>query len=158
MNTTDSKANDLAICPICNEHFQKIGRKTFCSNKCRQRNFYHAFNKRTSVRYKLRLKLLPKIQGRYKYGSRTKLVGGVLRYDRYFIAHICVDGEIRTKRYSIAKLGELGAKLAATFQRAAWVVELGLWNPKDGDPFSILTLPQPAPDEISSPWIHERYS
>lgn len=84
------------------------------------------------------------------------------------MTHITVGTVHKRKYYSIKKLGEKGARLAAALQRTAWLIELRVWNPKDGDPFAILTYTDMFKGndeysdavldrhEISSPYISER--
>ena len=72
----------------------------------------------------------------------VKITGGVSRNRMngwwYYIAHIKIGKDKRRKTFSIHKLGEKGAKLAASFQRLAWLIELGAWNPNDGDPLAVI--------------------
>lgn len=152
----------FTICPICNSSFKLCGRQKFCSNKCRQKHFYHSFKASNGFRYKKQVKTKP----RYKLGSRTRLAGGVIKYNGRYIAHISVGNDVRSKSYSILKLGDRGAKLAASLQRMAWVIELGVWNPRDGDPFEILSYAESfngnheyksaMVDNVQSPWLYDR--
>jgi len=153
----------LVICPICKHGFNPSGRQKFCSGRCRQRSFYYRFKDANGMRYKQRPKQWPP---RYKLGSRTRLVGGVVKRHGRYIAHISVGNNAKQKAYSIKRLGEKAAKLAASLQRMAWVIEFGVWNPWDGDPFEILSYSESfkrnheyenaVVDDVSSPWIPER--
>ena len=42
--------------------------------------------------------------------------------------------------FSVDRLGENGAKLAATLIRMAWLIDLEMWRPDDGDPLATLPL------------------
>lgn len=125
-------------CPCCKRLFLPRGRQKFCSAKCRQKSFYHGFKQANGICYKRRL-APPKPFQRYKIGSRNKISAGVYKSDRSYTAHISIANRIHRKSYSISRLGEKGARLAATFQRMAWMLEFGVWNPKDGDPFELLS-------------------
>ena len=157
----------LGLCPSCNQTFAKnTARQKFCSDKCRQKGFYHDFKKTNGVVYKKFKALQPK--ARYKVGSRTKLAGGVSSDGDTYLTHITVGKVHKRKTYSIEKLGEKGARMAAALQRMAWVIELGVWNPKDGDPFQILSYTDMFKGneeyedavldrrELSSPHLYER--
>lgn len=151
----------LDICPVCSKPTGS-SRKKYCCDACRQKAFYHKFKSRTGTTYKLREK------PRYKIGSRTKLVGGITETADEYIATISVGNDARQKSYSKSKLGKTGAKLAATFQRTAWIIELGVWSPEDGDPFAIMSYVESLKGnheyehavidrrEVSSPYIPER--
>ena len=127
----------LGLCRSCNKPLAKSPRRKYCSDKCRQKHFYHDFKKTNGVVYKKFMALQPK--ARYKAGSRTKLAGGVSSDGVRYLTHITVGAVHKRKTYSIEKLGEKGARMAAALQRMAWVIEMGVWNPKDGDPFQILS-------------------
>jgi hypothetical protein len=157
----------LGLCPSCNHDFAKTtARQKYCSDKCRQKNFYHGFKAANGVRYKKFKALQP--DPRYKIGSRTKLAGGVSSDGDTYLTHITVGKVHKRKTYSIEKLGEKGARMAAALQRMAWVIELGVWNPKDGDPFQILSYTDMFKGneeyddavldrrELSSPHLYER--
>ena len=139
---TLEKPSDIVLlyhtCPVCNKGFSKVGSKRFCCANCRQKYFYHRYKNENEITYHKRNRR-SKLLGRYKHGIRTQLTGGVSSNGKQYVATICVNGVCKTKRYSIKKLGEKGARLAAALQRLAWVIELGVWNPKDGDPFQILS-------------------
>jgi hypothetical protein len=159
-------SNLLGLCQSCNKPLVKSPRRKFCSDKCRQKHFYHVFKKTNGVVYKKFMALQPK--ARYKAGSRTKLAGGVSSNGVRYLTHITVGTVHKRKTYSIEKLGEKGARIAAALQRMAWVIELGVWNPIDGDPFQILSYTdmfngnEEYSDavldrrELSSPHLYER--
>lgn len=157
----------LGLCPSCNQSFEKKSVvQKFCSNKCRQKGFYHDFKSKNGIRYRKFKALQPK--PRYKVGTRTKLAGGVSSDGVQYLTHITVGKVHKRKTYSIAKLGEKGARMAAALQRMAWVIELGVWNPRDGDPFQILSYSEMFKGneeyddavldrrELSSPHLYER--
>jgi hypothetical protein len=157
----------FGLCPSCNHDFAKTtARQKYCSDKCRQKNFYHGFKATNGVRYKKFKALQPK--PRYKIGSRTRLAAGVSSDGHTYLTNITVGTVHKRKTYSIEKLGEKGARMAAALQRMAWVIELGVWNPKDGDPFQILSYTDMFKGneeyedavldrrELSSPHLYER--
>ena len=156
----------LGLCLSCNKPLAKSPRRKYCSDKCRQKHFYHDFKKTNGVVYKKFMALQPK--ARYKAGSRTNLAGGVSSDGVRYLTHITVGAVHKRKTYSIEKLGEKGARMAAALQRMAWVIELGVWNPKDGDPFQILSYTDMFKGneeysdavldrrELSSPHLYER--
>lgn len=161
MFVSSYKMKTIKICPVCNDLFEATGRQRVCSGKCRQKLFYHNFKRRTGIRYKKR------VTSRYKASARNKLTsGGVCETGGCFVAHISVLGKGKSKSFSITKLGSAGAKLAASLQRMVWLIETGVWNPKDGDPFQILSYSESfkgnneyensVVDDVSSPWIPER--
>lgn len=117
----------------------KTTRQKFCSNRCRQKAFYLRYKSIVGIRYAQRIRKV-KLKPRYKIGSRTKLVGGILKYKTKYVACICVGNDVRQKNFSIKKLGDTGSRLAASLQRMSWLIELGVWKPEDGDPFAILHL------------------
>lgn len=57
----------------------------------------------------------------------------------YYHAHIKYQGEKRAKTFSVSKLSETGARLAASLQRLCWLIELGAWHPDSGDPLALLS-------------------
>lgn len=69
---------------------------------------------------------------------RKRNCDGYGRVDYYYVAAIMVGGKTLSRRWSVTKHGEAGAKLAASLQKLLWVVENGLWNPDDGDPLAIM--------------------
>ena len=86
-------------------------------------------------------------KGRYRRGSRTRLTGGISRgLNTGGTGHSCirwrvsltVNGESRVKTFAEDKYGKDGAKMLCSLYRMAWMIEEGLWNPKDGDPFAVL--------------------
>jgi hypothetical protein len=126
------------LCPVCNAEFEVVARlrdkaaHKFCSNKCRQKNFYYKFKSEKGIRYKNREKPIKR-----RASSLTRK--GISKSKNKYIATIFNNGKIYQKAYSIKRLGEKGARLAASLQRMAWVVDFGVWNPNDGDPFAILS-------------------
>ena len=164
--TTIGSGDWLGLCLSCNKSLAKSPRRKYCSDKCRQKHFYHDFKKTNGVVYKKFMALKP--NARYKVGSRTKLAGGVSSDGVRYLTHITVGAVHKRKTYSIEKLGEKGARMAAALQRMAWVIELGVWNPKDGDPFQILSYTDMFKgneeykdavldrSELSSPHLYER--
>jgi hypothetical protein len=85
----------------------------------------------------------------------------------YWKAHLNIPGSRqRQKNFSIDKLGETGARLAAALQRMCWLIEYGAWRPADGDPFAILGYTQllrgngdyehAQIDDAHSTWMPER--
>ena len=164
--TTVGSGDLLGLCLSCKKTIAKSSCRKFCSNKCRQKHFYHNFKAANGMAYKTFKTLQPK--PRYKIGSRTRLAGGVSSDGVRYLTHITVGTVHKRKTYSIEKLGEKGARMAAALQRMAWVIELGVWNPKDGDPFQILSYTDMFKgneeykdavldrSELSSPHLYER--
>ena len=164
----------LLPCKHCGALFKKLkDRRLFCSPGCRRNAFYKAFKEKNPMGYKTFSRIKKELKGRYKRGSRTALVGGVRRSfhkeDGWcWIASICVSGDARQKRFRIEKMGEAGAKTAAAFLRMSWMIEMNVWNPRDGDPFAILNSKDVYsgnseyedcvvdPREIRSPYLHYR--
>lgn len=165
----------LAICPICHQGFSPKTNQKFCSNKCRQKSFWNTFKARTGKAYKSvprtpRPKPSKRCVSRHRPGARTRLDTTVLaikiRGVPYIRVTICVGQIRREKNIQIAKIGMAGAKMAAALLRLSWLIELGVWNPRDGDPFEILSYANSlkgnheyensAVDGVSSPWILER--
>lgn len=88
--------------------------------------------------------LLPYIK---KMTRRPSLVKGLRRMKDsrgrdYWVARIDIgsrgSGLYRRKTFSVTRLGESGAKLAAALQRLSWLIDLEVWRPDDGDPLAIL--------------------
>ncbi len=75
---------------------------------------------------------------RYKLGRRNKLAAGISVNSLFCQACISIGNRKYNKKYSVAKLGAKAARLAASLQRMAWVIEFGVWNPDDGDPFEFM--------------------
>jgi hypothetical protein len=134
-------------CIVCEASFEGHKSRKFCSNKCRQRHFYKAFKKANGgktyksvprIVYSTRARLASK--PRYKPGSRTKMLGGVYERESSFQVRLSVNSLALQKDYSIARLGRTAAKLAASLQRMAWIIEHGIWKPEDGDPFEFLSF------------------
>jgi hypothetical protein len=73
---------------------------------------------------------------------------------------------IQTSRgFSIKRLGNQAAKLAATFQRMVWLLDHQVWRPEEGDPLKHMSYADllrgngdytdAAVDDVSSPWLPE---
>jgi|GEM_PF-3985785 len=86
-------------------------------------------------------------KGRYRRGCMTRMTGGISkRLDRPGTGQVCVrwkasltvNGYTRKKSFSEGKYGKDGARMLCALYRMAWMIEEGIWNPNDGDPFSIL--------------------
>lgn len=84
-------------------------------------------------------------KGRYKPGSRCKTTGGITRqlsvsgcgssYIRWQVS-MTVAGRQMLRTFSEEKYGRDGAKLLCSLYKMAWLIESGVWNPKDGDVFA----------------------
>lgn len=115
-----------------------------------------------------------KYVGRFKFGSRVKLTGGIYRAiftdsgkkRAVWIATLYVMGRRQRRVFSVNRCGEYGAKLAASLQRLVWLIDFGLWKPRDGDPLEILSYSEAhkgnrdyensVNEERSSPFIRQR--
>lgn len=78
---------------------------------------------------------------------RTSFTRGVTRsvnrdgYGReavWYVATCMVNGKSRARKWSASKYGEAGAKMLAALHKLAWLIELGVWKPEDGDPLALL--------------------
>lgn len=67
---------------------------------------------------------------------------GYGRSDDWYVAAIQVKNKVRARRWSVAKYGEDGARLAASLQRMLWILEEKCWKPADGDPLALLSYTQ----------------
>jgi len=70
---------------------------------------------------------------------RIKITKGVHKKCGCWYATITVDTIKTSKGFSISKLGDKGAKLAATLQRMVWLIDKKVWNPEEGDPLKIIS-------------------
>ena len=77
--------------------------------------------------------------------GHIKINGGIYRTfyphgrNWYWIAHIKVNGLKQSKAFSISRLGETGARLAAALQRMCWLIDTGAWRPDGDNPLAILS-------------------
>lgn len=105
---------------------------------------------------------------------RTELIKGVRRETQtdgrgrksvWYRATIRVNGKSRQCRRSVDRYGESGARLLTTLQRMIWIVEMGAWNPNDGDPLALLgytdiyegnrDYQDSVISEVRGPWTYE---
>lgn len=170
------KTLTLKVCPVCTLSFETTGGRTFCSGKCRQKNFSTKFKVKYGLPYRHAPRALrkPKRFGikipRPKVTCRTRITTQPLRVmskgKPYVRVCIYANGRrIRQKQFSVSKYGERAAILMASLLRLSWIIETGRWKPEDGDALGILKYADSfngnneyensVVDDVSSPWIPE---
>ena len=78
------------------------------------------------------------VKSRHYPSPRVKLTAGVHRRSGCWYATITMDTIKTEKGFSINRLGEKGARLAATLQRMVWLIDHKIWKPDEGDPLKLI--------------------
>ena len=130
-------AKDLKMCPTCLLKARKFSRDLY--------RLKHGIPQGAPLKRQGRKTT---VKERISRDCGVKMVKGVTRqtnkdgYGResdWYVASIQVQGKPRSRRWSVDKYGEDGARLAASLQRMLWIIEEGCWKPEDGDPLALLS-------------------
>jgi len=68
------------------------------------------------------------------------MTAGVYRTRNRFAAKLKFGPQLKLRIFNIDRLGESGARLAASLQRMVWLIECGAWRIEDGDPLMFSTF------------------